>query len=701
MTRPRIHVHANSPRLREAGRLLISVLGRPQLNFVDDCSEATDGPLIMLDAADADRQEHSGTHPCFRVASGPISVNSIECELTEGIQFRFAEQLESIQEDNGYLAERTLTSRARAMLAIAWRRFRKSSAPIPTNDIFESNLCSLLYRRIFGESVQAEFKAWLCVDEQAAILQYSSFGGRSDESDLSHLDELIRECYEEDAANRHFRDLALLVSSDGSPTDADLTKIMSRPQVLAHASLILAESGASDNQKLLGDRLKAWIENCRNAKQLCAIGFAAMAMNQTGLLEKTIEIMNGPGWQIDDSTLLPLVPGKRNIERSLLASGLIAALAIRMEGAEFSSLVPALNTVRLNWSGFDLQAINGSTVGTNLCFLDLKERKISSSLLDNWLTLIEQPEISEGQLCISDSRYNQTVMAIEMIWGRIIDAIAAEAGQPIVRTRPWPAGSEFALSVRYDVDRPVPEGNIKRILDIQADTAGGMCGSWFFIEGMDHNEQVRESLKEHGQEEGLHSTRLSEEPCQGLGVTAHSSQYSQYFRGRASLMEADNAQSLYTEQMTHIGTAPRRAWLGDRASSTWAFPLHFPIEGSVADQDLSYFNRHAETCVRQKELSAHVVLGAHPDCQPELVRMAIEQCGLSGGWAAPMKDVLTRIRSLHTPGNIVIDVQDDQFTAWSREDVKDVVFEITPLHGEPILFQADLKANQHVVLQNA
>ncbi len=708
MARPQIHLCASSLRMREAGQLLATVMRRPDLQVIENPSQCTNGRLIMLDPEDACPAGSSHADAPYRLVPGTVDGCPVECRLAEGLHVTLPDTIDCIQEDNGYLAEMTMSNRAKAMLSIAWRRFRKSSNQMSGDDLLESHLCSVMFRRVFGKNVQAEFEAWLRLDGQASFLQHAAIGRFEGDLDDPYLREMISECLGNEVSESYFENLDRLTSVEEVP---DMGRIMSRPSIVAHAALALSEEGESgltntlgtsqrnsETGNSLGMRLESWLPNCRNAKQLCAIGFAAIVLKRQALLEKVVQIIQSGEWVLEDSVLLPLVPGKANIERSLLASGFVAALAMRMEGASFSSLLPRNEQVSIQWEGFGSQQPESSIEGTSLRFFDPERRRISVSLLDNWLKLIEQPDIRQGQLCISDSRYEQTVEAIEMVWGRIIDAIATEAGQPVVRTRPWPRGTGFAVSVRYDVDRPVPEGNIDRILDIQNRAIGGMCGSWFFIEGAEHNEPVRESIDDRGQEEGLHSTRLTDESCKGLGVTAHSSQYSQYFHGRTSLLDAEAGGALYAEQMNHLATAPRPAWLGDRASVVWAFPLHFPVEGSITEQDLSYFERYAKSCVRQKKISAHIVLGAHPDCRPELVRLAVEHCGLEGGWAVPMKDVLARIQSLSTPGNIRVEIRDEQVTAWSRNEVKDVVFEFIPPGGDLLVLHGDLKAGEFVTL---
>ncbi|MAC73985.1 MAG: hypothetical protein CMJ22_00140 [Phycisphaerae bacterium] len=561
-------------------------------------------------------------------------------------------------------------------------------------------LCAELYRRVFGESTREAFGAWLRIDENASVLKHSSFGPGRVQSDLSYLDDMVRECFSGEVPERYFRDLASCISGNQSLYETAMARIMSRPAVLAHAGLLIRESGSDAAADRLVAGLQLWLPRCRNSKQLCAIGFAALALGRTFLLEEVVRVMGTSIWRMEDSALLPLVPGKPNIERSLLASGLVAGLAIHFEGADFSDLSSVQDRIELVWEGFGFQPIATAIEGADFRFFDPGERLISASLLDNWLKMIEQPHIDHGQLCISDSRYDQAVEALEAMWGRIVDAIAAEAGQAVVRIRPWPAGSDFAVSVRYDVDRPVPEGRIDRILEIQSKVIGGMCGSWFFLEGAHHNEAVRDAIRGHGQEEGVHSTRLSRQSCVGKGVTAHSSQHSEYFSGRRSLLEAEAGGAIYSEQMNHLATGPRPAWLGERASELWAFPLHFPVEGSVGEQGLSYFARYAAACIDQRNAGAHVVLGAHPDCEPELIRLAVLRCGLVGGWAVTMKDVLARARALSTPGDIKVEVRGSQLEVWSRNDVADVVFEFIPPGADLLVLHGDLKADEFVTLRS-
>ena len=413
MTSPRIYIHARSPRLREAARLLATTLRRPLLHVLEDASQAGDGPTILLDPTEPDRGEEPRSRACYRVESGTPGKSSVECRLAGGIQVRLPESLECLREDNGYLAEPTAANRARSMLAIAWRRFRKSSDRDPGDDLLESALCSAMYRRVFGDSAREDFEAWFRIDEKASVLKHSILGRGGVDPVPSRLEHLVRECFDREDSERHFIHLASATVGEEPLDDVAMARIMARPAVLAHASLSIMESGAGAKIDRLSVGMESWLPQCRNAKQLCAIGFSALVMGDEDLLAAVVREMNEPTWRIKDSALLPLVPGKRNIERSLLAAGLVAALAMRSEGLGFSSLSSMQDRAELEWGGFGSQSVDGSVEGASLRFFDPAERLISASLLENWLKMIEQPDIDRGQLCISDSRYQQGVVALE------------------------------------------------------------------------------------------------------------------------------------------------------------------------------------------------------------------------------------------------------------------------------------------------
>ena len=134
---------------------------------------------------------------------------------------------------------------------------------------------------------------------------------------------------------------------------------------------------------------------------------------------------------------------------------------------------------------------------------------------------------------------------------------------------------------------------------------------------------------------------------------------------------------MYAEQMVFSAESPRPAWLGTRASKIWCFPLHFPIEGSTSDQDLSYFGRLIEECLRLRNLGGHVILGAHPDCKPELVRDAVRAVELESGWAAPLAEVLERARSIRGVGALQALTHGEGVSVKASENIRSMEFDLT------------------------
>lgn len=276
-------------------------------------------------------------------------------------------------------------------------------------------------------------------------------------------------------------------------------------------------------------------------------------------------------------------------------------------------------------------------------------RVISSSLLNSWLACHRPPALDGLQLELLDHCYLPVANRIEQIWLSLFRHIQHEAGEPLLRVHPWPSGYRLALSLRYDIDRETSAEECRRIFAIQREQLGAACGSWFAIPETSHGERLQGLLRMHLQEVGVHGLGAGD-AASGLGATMHSASNSQYWRGRDTVLELEQRGAAYGEMLSSQSSVPRRAWIEQgrrpRRGDVWLAPIHFPLEGSTNDKDLSYFDRLLERFRDLVEQAGHVIIGTHPDLDQELLVQLLRREQLSDVWAAPIATVVDRCRQL-------------------------------------------------------
>ena len=120
-----------------------------------------------------------------------------------------------------------------------------------------------------------------------------------------------------------------------------------------------------------------------------------------------------------------------------------------------------------------------------------------------------------------------------------------------------------------------------------------------------------------------------------------------------------------------------------RRTNLHLLPLHFPLEGSTIDTDLSYFDRRAVECNRLLAQGGHVIVGTHPDLPTALLERLFEQEPFSQYWPATVAEVVDRVARVRAPG--AIQARFDEEGEWflrAKNHVLDLAIEVIP-PGEP------------------
>ncbi|TWO72105.1 acyltransferase [Caenimonas sedimenti] len=311
---------------------------------------------------------------------------------------------------------------------------------------------------------------------------------------------------------------------------------------------------------------------------------------------------------------------------------------------------------------------------------DDSRRAGARSLLDHWTTLHSTGVLPPGRFTLSPENHSTSTAGLEAAWVGVFRRMQAAAGRPLLRLRPWPAPYRSALSVRFDVDRPVTAAVISRIAQTQALLANAPCASWYYFAADPDRARQRRQLDRHWQEQGLH-VALHDEEVTGAGVTHHSSPLADYWLGDASTRALAASGAGYGEFLANRLHTPRPAWIPDardgaRLSGLWLVPLHFPLEGSVRDTGLDYFDRLRAEFRAALDAGGHAIVASHPDVDAALLRRLLAREDLGDTWFATVGQAVARCAAVLQEGNIRMVASGGGIGLLSRSHLADVAVEI-------------------------
>lgn len=312
-----------------------------------------------------------------------------------------------------------------------------------------------------------------------------------------------------------------------------------------------------------------------------------------------------------------------------------------------------------------------------MCLFDIQRKVISLSVLEVW-DKYNNVSLKPGrQIYLENKSYNQNTAGLLKLWANLISEIQAKALKPLVTINPWPFGYANALSLRYDVDRPISSKRIRELCAMQKEICNNSLGSWFFFQGEPkYSDQVR-LLQQYNQEVGLHSKFLEKEVFSGIGVTHHSSPISSYWRARDSESALHKGNAKYGESLIFNSILPapylqNNVDEGFRFDSIWKTPLHFPLEGSTTDIDLTYFDKLQTSYLKSIGEGGHIIIGTHPDLNQDIMKHALERLDLEKFWCVPVAQVVSRCKSTMTSGNISCTSTEHGIEFCSKKSISDL-----------------------------
>lgn len=310
---------------------------------------------------------------------------------------------------------------------------------------------------------------------------------------------------------------------------------------------------------------------------------------------------------------------------------------------------------------------------------DPARRLLSRSLVEHWERLHRAACPPGAQFVLEPSSYRSDIGSLEAHWFTLFRQIQHSKGRDFVRLQPWPAGYSAALSLRYDVDRPVGQQRITELVRLQARYTNAPCGSWYYF--ADHPDLERQAgvLTRHWQEQGIH-IQVTSDARPGLGVTHHSAPTSDYWQGSEAIRAMEGYGATYCEFIAAGFNTPRPAWYAESAGigmepKCWLTPLHFPLEGSTADTSLAYFDQLLMHFRARLLQGGHAIIGSHPDLNQEILIELLQRESLDRIWFTTVGEAVERCQRIMLHGNIRVINSAEGLQLWSRSAIADLAVE--------------------------
>jgi acetyltransferase-like isoleucine patch superfamily enzyme len=315
----------------------------------------------------------------------------------------------------------------------------------------------------------------------------------------------------------------------------------------------------------------------------------------------------------------------------------------------------------MNWHGFANQQL-----------WDEVTQSVARDLVTHWYSLHTLTLTQHAHFVLKDASYDVSLGELTERWRRVFRTIHHAANEAQIVLNPWPAGYDAALSLRYDVDRPVSGGTISNLVGLQMRALGAPCASWYYFPKHPDRAAQAGYLKRHWQETALHLER-DDSAEMAVGVTHHSAPTSHYWQGDRTGATLSEKRASYGEWLSVNLHTPRPSLAHP---DLWLTPLHFPLEASTHDTSLAYFKRLLPQLRAVLASRGHVILGSHPDLNQDLMRRALRSIFSPSVWCAPVNEVVERMKALHMCGNIVVTRCEEGVALYSKHSISDVVIDI-------------------------
>jgi len=484
------------------------------------------------------------------------------------------------------------------------------------------------------------------------------------------------------------------------------TELTRKTALATPVDLVARCAAASDEseRKRLEALLVDLLPHCDSSLRWVAAGLAGYLLGRADVTAQAAEALHATDRKPSRGGTLLQQPGGP----TLLLSPLYLVWLLLVERGDAAIPEKFLDVPHLReslpWRGF---VGTGESPAVRKCLLvDEVARRISTDLLENWLALQTANCTADHCLDLTSYAYNPTVERLEAQWLKVFRHLLARNGRPMIRLRPWPAPYRAALSLRFDVDRPISVKRLVGLVRLQGQYARAPLGSWYFRRGDTTSDLLRPYLERASQDIGIHIEEL-EEITAGSRVTHHSAPTSAYWQGDVTTRALAAAGAAYGEFHGAALPTPRRAWLAPETASdgmgrltdVTLTALHFPLEGGTEDHDLSYFDRLLQAFRERLEAGGHAILGTHPDLDQRPFNELLAREDLAAVWKATVADVVARWNAVMKPGRVrLVRLPCGGYGLSAAGGLEDLQVEITPVGSPPSVLVLQLAADMPLPL---
>lgn len=458
------------------------------------------------------------------------------------------------------------------------------------------------------------------------------------------------------------------VQGDSRNSDRQAAR-SSAPNLLVEQAL----TADATTRSAVAEQIDKLGKGTKSTRNIIACAIAATLTDDRENLEKFRTLLNSPEWSNPDAAM----PRSALRGRGLCYSALTLIWACLEARAASPGFMLAADAGQVSRTHFDLSW--RPVVDNQL--VDGDRRVISRAFLDHWLTLHSAVLPKGRQFYLEDVHYAAGIPLLERAWTSIFRSIQKSRNRPLVRVCPWPAGKRMALSLRYDIDRAVSAGIVRRIVGQQQRHFKAPCGSWYAFPNDLHKEKSERWLSSTWQEVGVHALRPEHDEVRSCGTTHHSAPTSDYWQGTRSNRALDNGGAIYGEFLAGQTLSPRPAWLIEDGGipymgEIWTTPIHFPLEGSTSDTTLDYFDLRWTAFEQAVAQGGHVIIATHPDLNQKLLDLIVARGVLVDAWSAPVADVVQRCQALRAYGAVLSLTEGDHIALVSARSIADVQVEV-------------------------
>jgi len=435
------------------------------------------------------------------------------------------------------------------------------------------------------------------------------------------------------------------------------------------------------------DQITAVARNPSNGLELLA---AAIFSHINGLAEESAKLhalLTSPAWAVPD---VAFTKSKKNGAGFCFSPLTVAWHYLQASARQPGYQLPEFELIvehaePLTWITFE-----------NSSFISLDLQKVSRSLVDNWAKLHSAYCPSGAQFVLDEISYRTATRSLEVAWTDVFKKIQHAVNAPFVKVKPWPSGYKAAISIRYDVDRPVGLGRIAELGKLQAKYANAACATWYYFNEHPDIQAQSSFLLRYWQEIGIHAEQ-AEDTSPGLGITHHSAPTSDYWYGDKANQDLERSGARYGEFMASSLHTPRPAWHGEHGcmANIWLTPLHFPLEGSTRDVSLRYFDKLLPYFRGVLASGGHAIIGSHPDLNQNILIRLLKRENTKDVWFATVHDVVERCRRVMQYGEIFMTYSGSEPGLCANADIADLAIEYwSPGMQAPREFSLQMKAGK-------